>query len=532
MKRILTILAILVLVGIPLLAFSLPALADTEPASMVNDDVIGSEGINANTAHNTFYAAGRHWVMYTWYDDVFCDSSADYGATWNQVQVTDGAQTVFRGFACWYDEPTNIVHWARVEQGNVTTGDIIYHWAATPLADGTLSYIGNETPVEESTDAVVFAVTIACDELSRPYIAWTENEYTDELGNLTGYYWPEVDASTENDGTWNSVEAFEEFDNTTIIDYGHDYDTLFDGNWSCAAVNLVPVGSGNATMQLSWSVADVGNSTAGIDSTVFYSLSGGYPYWGNCSWIVPVDDTYGLTASIAGMIAFSAYDMDEDIHFVYTNDQGHVMYNFKDSTESWDDINGAGNWTLIKDVDDLAFPAIAGYATNGAGEDLIVVVNIPVLGSLWYDINPYGPAPFTGTWTEIWEVPTPSVDFTFLHSLQYKYGAGSPVGFAWEWGDFVWDDDGTSGNLDYWWIDKDGTIVGENPLGYHYVASSTSVLPSSTKSLLEIVSIILFALFVGRVFQSNEEDKGKRIMVAGILLIVWITVIETIINTV
>ena len=102
------------------------------------------------------------------------------------------------------------------------------------------------------------------------------------------------------------------------------------------------------------------------------------------------------------------------------------------------------------------------------------------------------------------------------------------------WGDWTFIPNGppAEGVLSYWWIDKAGLTEGENPLGYYYVASSTSVLPSSTKSLLEIIPAILFALFVGWVFQSNEEDKGKKIMVAGIMLIIWITVLETIINSV
>ena len=462
LKVILAILAILILLLLPM-----AALADTAPESTVSDGLAWGEGINGNFAHNSWYSAGRHWVMYVYGDDVICGSSADYGATWDYIAVTSGAQTIFRGLAVWYDEGTNLVHYARIQQqpGNITDGDIVYHRAGTPNAVGTITWAEAEVATEYgSSDALIGTVAITCDRDGYPYIAWTEDEY--DGGNLTGHYWVEVNDSTENDGTWIDNDAWQEFGGSDMASYGHDYDTLYgDGNWTAIAVNLVPIeGAGSSMMHLSWSIEEMnGTHTAGIDATIYDSLAG----WGNLTWVVPPDIDNGLYPDVRGEIAFSAYNSDTSIHFVYCNWIGAILYQEKLGAESWDEISGIGNWTTIMPTGGYNYPAIAGYAPDGAGESLIVVYHDG--GSLYYDTKPYGPGGFTGTWTEIWGIPGgPDGDFMFLHSLQYRYGAGSPVGFAWDWGTLQWGPDGAmTGEIDYWFIDQDGVSEGENPLGWY-----------------------------------------------------------------
>jgi hypothetical protein len=116
MKQLRLALAVLIALVFLLIPMS-AALADNAPRSTVESGLVWGDGINASFSHSTWYAAGRHWVMYTEEDDVICSSSADYGDTWYSFNVTSGTQTIFRGLSVWYDEPANRVHYARNDLG-------------------------------------------------------------------------------------------------------------------------------------------------------------------------------------------------------------------------------------------------------------------------------------------------------------------------------------------------------------------------------------------------------------------------------
>jgi hypothetical protein len=454
-----------IVAAVMLLLFVSPVvMADTAPETTIDTGLVWGDGINGNFAHSTWYANDRHWVMYV--EDVpdiarniVVSSTDDYGATWDSFTAVSDITTLFRGVAIWYCESTDILHYAYADMGNATDV-VVWYRAATPNSNGTFTYLDEAAmPEGVSIDGALGTITIACDKNDLPFVAWTEDE------GETGYYWAEVDASTTGNGTWTEDDdAWEEFDGFGAAVYGHDYDALYGvGNWTAVAVNLVPIeGAGSSMMHLSWSIEEMnGTHTAGIDATIYDNLAG----WGNLTWVVPPDIDNGLYPDVRGEIAFSAYNSDTSIHFVYCNWIGAILYQEKLGAESWDEINGIGNWTTIMPFGGYNYPAIAGYAPDGAGESLIVVYHDG--GSLYYDTKPYGPGGFTGTWTEIWGIPGgPDGDFMFLHSLQYKYGAGSPVGFAWDWGDIDWDS-GTTGTLQYWFIDQDGVSEGENPLGWY-----------------------------------------------------------------
>ena len=510
LKVILAILAILILLLLPM-----AALADNATESTVADGLAWGEGINGNFAHNSWYSAGRHWVMYVYGDDVICGSSADYGATWDYIAVTSGAQTIFRGLAVWYDEGTNLVHYARIQQqpGNITDGDIVYHRAGTPNAVGTITWAEAEVATEYgSSDALIGTVAITCDRDGYPYIAWTEDEY--DGGNLTGHYWVEVNDSTENDGTWIDNDAWQEFDGTAMSGYGHDYDTLYgDGNWTAIVVSLVPIeGAGSARIHLAWSLLETnGTDTVGIDSTIYDQIAG----WGNCSWVVPPDPTNGLFTDVMGEIAFSFYNLNTTVYCVYGDWIGDLLYNAKSGATDWEDINGIGNWTRILDSPGYNMPAIAGYSDS---DDLIVVYHDR--DSLYYDTKPSGGA-FTGTWTLIWDIDdhtvSPAHDI-FLHNMQYRYGAGSPVGFAWDWGTLEWGNTSQSGTLSYWFIDKDGVAGGENPLGWY----SSGVITSTWLTVLfkTLLSIAIACGIVIGTLKFEMAWQPKLAMIAmGLMLI-------------
>lgn len=519
MHKLIRVLGALLILG--LLLIPTVVLADTAPESNVATGLTWGDGINGNFAHNTWYSADRHWVMWvyqvhegSW--DVMVSSTADYGATWDSFVAVEDVDTLFRGVASWYCEDSNIVHYAYTDMGNATDNAVWYR-AATPNANGTFTYL--DTPAEPegiSIEGALGTITIACDKNNLPFVAWTEDEEDD------GEFCVEVDASLTGNGTWTEdIDAWEEFEGATLPSYGHDYDTLYGaGNWTAVAVNLVPIeGAGSSMMHLSWSMEEMnGTHTAGIDATIYDSIADG---WGNLTWVVPPDETNGPYPDVRGEIAFSAYNYGTSVHFVYCNWIGAILYQEKTGAESWDDINGIGNWTTIMPTGGYNYPAIAGYAANGAGEDLIVVYHDG--GELYYDIDPYGPAGFSGTWTMIWEIPGgPDGEFIFLHSLQYRYGAGSPVGLAWAWGDIDWDS-GSTGYVDYWWIDKDGVAAGEDPLGYYEgVADPDAGARSLAGALIPIAVIAMIVLVVTR-DPPPDAATMLKIVIGGILILMLVS---------
>ena len=518
LKVILAILAILILLLLPM-----AALADNAAESELAFNLEWGEGINANFSHSTWYANDRHWVALVYEGDVWVTSTADYGASWDSSKLVDEGNTTFNGLATWYDEPNDIVHMARVAAGNTAGNvtDVVYHSSYVPAASGLMATVEGEVAVEDGTfvDGDVISVTIACDEQGYPWIAWVEEEFP-FAGNMTGRYWVETSDSDTNDGTWVELNAygFYEFDSSGAAVLGHDYDALYGaGNWTAIAVSLCPVSATGNLMQLAWSIEDKGadaDGDAGIDATIYNESTD----WGNLTWVVPMHDTQGLYPYTIGEIAFSFYDSGSTIYAVYCDWIGHIMYNFKESGDSWNDVSGYGNWTMIAVTSGNIFPAIAGYEVDGPGEDLIVVYHNQ--DSLYYDIRPFGGS-FTGTWTEIWDVSDHTVNPAhgiFLHSLQYKYGAGSPVGFAWDWGTLAWGNSSQTGTLDYWWIDQDGTDGGENPLGWY----SSGVITSTWLTVLfkTLLSIAIACGIVIGTLKFEMAWQPKLVMIAmGLMLI-------------
>ena len=528
MKKLFAILAILVLVGIPLLAFSLPALADTAPDSMVSDGGLWGDGINAGFAHNSFYAEGRHWVIYTYgngtpsYYNILYASTADYGATWQYGVVKTGVMTTFRQLATWYNVTTNEVSYVRAEY-ILPTGFFTAYGMGTPNASGTITWSAESMVDVAGGNIASVAHTVDADGL--PWAAWTE-----DIGS--GNYTPMADRSSVHNGTWVSAVHKENFLTGNLT----------GGNITCYFISLTPI------QDTPYPVVQIGFTAQGLGGVYGTNTAGLLCSWGygnntfigsyntnTVEVVLPIEaGNLADTLDGAGLYkqtAFSFYSTGVVPIVVWADAAGDVNYKWRGG--------GGGNWTSanateLKPNGGLFwFPAVAGYALTPSGEDLIVVVHDT--GAISYRKYNFETVAWDASWTLAYTVPDPMSDVILLHNIQYSYNyPASPVGFPFMWGDWTFIPNGppAEGVLSYWWIDKAGLTEGENPLGYYYVASSTSVLPSSTKSLLEIIPAILFALFVGWVFQSNEEDKGKKIMVAGIMLIIWITVLETIINSV
>lgn len=528
MKKVLSILAVLTIVGI-LLLIPLAALADNAPASEVQDGGVWGDGINAGFAHNSFYAAGRHWVIYpdgngtASYYDIIAASTADYGATWQYETVKLGVMTTFRQLAVWYNVATNEVSYVRAEY-ILPTGFFTTYRQGTPNGNGTITWSAESMVDVAGGNIASVAHTVDADGL--PWAAWTE-----DIG--AGNYTPMVDRSSVHNGTWVSAVHKENFLTGNLT----------GGNITCYFISLTPI------QDDPYPVVQIGFTAQGLGGVYGNNTAGLLAAWGygnntfdgedgsGVEVVVPISDG-GMADTLDGaglykQTAFSFYAPGAIPIAVWTDAAGDVNYKWRGG--------GGGNWTTgnateLKPNGGLFwFPAIAGYALVPGGEDLIVVVHDT--GAIYYRKYNFGTTSWDASWTLAYVVPDIMSDVILLQNIQYSYNyPASPVGFPFMWGDWTFVPNGppAEGILSYWWIDKAGLTEGENPLGYYYVAPvpATSVIPSSTKSLLEIIPTILFALFVGWVFQSNEEDKGKKIMVAGIMLIIWITVLETIINSV
>lgn len=516
MRKLTKIFAVLAIVVMLLLSVAPIALADTAEWSVVDDNLVWGDGINGSFTHNTWYSADRHWIMYYEFDlatpGIKYTSTANYGASWQTHVIADTQDTGYlRGIAIWYHENTELIHYARLDIGNATNHEIRYR-AGTPNADGTITWIAAEAIVEEGigVGGVALALTIACDENGLPYIAWTEDE------DDSGYYWTEVASSNVGNGTWTeSEDTWEEFDSTGSAIYGHDYDVLFSGNWTAIAPNLVPISSEGDLMQLSWSIIDQGNLEAGIDSTIYNESTG----WGNLTWAVPVDATHGLYPSVYACTAFSMYDMGAAVHMVYADVNGDIYYNARSQIQIWEDVNGWGNYTLLSDEIVLfGFPAIAGYDNAEAGEDLIVVYHDYT--DIYYTIKPY-----SGSWTtpvsawNLYDYYSPNGDAIFLHSLQYKYAGGSPVGFAWTAGGIEWEEElEVTGELFYWWVDADGAAEDEEGILGWYDGGGAS--PNTTMSMLiGIIALAILAMVVISVLKSENIGDTLKIVIIGLIAV-------------
>jgi hypothetical protein len=516
LKVILAILATLILLLLPM-----AVLADTAPESVVDAGLVWGEGININATHNTWYSADRHWVSYVYGGNVWVSSTADYGSTWDAAQVSTEGNTTFRGLAIWYDEPSDIVHFARVADGDIAgnVSDVVYHSAYIPLSSGSLMPVQTEVAVEDGTyvDGDVGTITIACDELGYPWIAWTESEYTSQP-TLDDHYWVEISDSDTNDGTWveGDADGWYEFDGSGAAALGHDYDALYgEGNWTAVAVNLCPIDASGDLMQVAWSIDEDLNGTVGIDSAIW---NGTDVSWGNLSWVVPPDGITGLFPTVMGEIEFDFYDIGSAIHVVYADWVGDLNYNVKAQGVDWDDINGAGNWTEILDYSGFPFPSLSGYDAPGIGEDIICIYHD--MDSLYYKTKSYAQA-WDAAWTLIWDVDDHTANPAhgiFMQNTQYKYGTGSPVGFAWNWGTLEWGNGTQTGELDYWWIDQDGVAAGENVLGWY----SSGVIASTWVSVL-LKMLLDISIACGLIIGVFKFDMGWQaklgMIVLGLVLI-------------
>jgi hypothetical protein len=458
LKVVLALLAVLVMVLVPM-----AALAGNAPVSLVSDGGLWGDGINGGFAHNSFYAVGRDWVIYTYgngtpsYYNILYASTADHGATWQYGIVKTGVMTTFRQLATWYNVTTNEVSYVRAEY-ILPTGFFTAYGMGTPNASGTITWSAES--MIDVAGANIASVAHCVDADGLPWAAWTELVGSD--------YVPMADRSSVHNGTWVSAVHKENFLTGNLT----------GGNITCYYISLTPIQDDPyPVVQIGFTAQGntagvYGNNTAGLLAAWGYgnnTFDGAYGT--GVEVVVPIE--IGGMADVldaAGLYkqsAFSFYAPGAIPIAVWADANGDVNYKWRGG--------GGGNWTtyspteLKPNSDSFWFPAVAGYAAVPGGEDLIVVVHDA--GAIYYRKYNFGTTTWDASWTLAY-VAEPESDIILFHNIQYKYnGTASPVGFPFMWGDWTFAPDGTvDGMLSYWWIDKAGTTAGANPLGWYYTA--------------------------------------------------------------
>jgi len=438
-------------------------------------------GLNTQPCNNTFYAQGRHWVFYDDEDSDLVYKTAVSGGIWSEVTLVAGTSLYGFEWSVWYDEPTNTIHYARHEMD--TDPDTVMYRMGTPNASGTVTWAAVEQTVSQvPADLLTWRTTIAVDENGYPWVAWID---TDNVGAVGIVY---VESSSTKAGTWTeNVTA-----NFTI---GDDHHAWF--------ASLTPVGD-NATddiMQIAWSSENQTDNTAGLYAVVYNFDT----EWGSTDNVVAQDSLLYTRPD-----AFSFYDLGKDLHVVYTDNGGDVIYRVKAADETWE-VASAGD--IIKTTVGIDWiPTLSGYGTNGLGEDLLCIVHNE--DAIYYATHTYGDDPDDwNTWTLVWVTPDMGQDIISRHVASYS--TYSPLGFAW-----MYTDDSANPDVDvlnYWWIDNTN-----DGLGYY----ADEVLDWEGWTLVSVLPYV----FVGIMLVMSTALLVSGATIAGLIMLA-ITFIIGIVGT-
>jgi hypothetical protein len=453
-----------------------PIAVDLDPYGPTEASV---EGLNTMPDHNTFYAVGRHWIMWDDNDgNIIFSSSAD-GNAWTGVQAV--ATTGLYGFemAVWYDLASNTIHYARHDMD--TTPDEVKYRMGTPNANGTITWAAAEQTVATTpADLVTWRTTIAVDEEGYPWVAWVDTDGVNSYGIVY------VEASTTKNGTWTqNVTASTTFTNA-------DYFVWF--------VSLTPVDD-DKQISVGWSREDItGGITDGemsLESCMFDDDTG----WDAVDEVVPSGDM-----NAARPDAFSFYDHGSAMWCAYTDVDGDVAIQCRSMIETWIE----GDFAIIKSAAIDYYPTISGYKMHpsGLGENLICIVHSNV--DAYYSIYTFGSdVDDWGAWTHIWTVPDMANDLISRHVASYNNNmtTGTRVGFAWQYHDDTVDTD----TVYYWWIDNTN-----NQLGYY-----PDPAPGNTAGILilsGLSKLVLAGLIIFGILKSKSIVIGGTIVLIGVIL--------------
>ena len=222
----------------------------------------------------TFYANGRFWVFWFNGANMVYATSTD-GSTWTAATIVratvDGAY-----FSVWFDG--TYLHYACVSSST------LYYRRGTPNSDGTITWSAVEQTVP-TTYSDPYDPMVSVDSNGYVWIGYCEL-------TTSGYFYPYVTKSGNNDGTWGTTPAgFPKIFSTT------------SANWR---VSPVPLTAGKM-------VVVVACPSAAVRIT----------RWNGSNWSATVNST----SAIYDGSYYSAVAQGDDVHLVFLKSTGYdIIY--------------------------------------------------------------------------------------------------------------------------------------------------------------------------------------------------------------
>jgi hypothetical protein len=533
------------------------------PATIVSDldsEPDSLEGINFEAVDNTFYAAGRHWIIYVNDDGDIVYESSTYGYTWIGDDIA--TSTIYGvEVACFFDG--TYIHYARYQPANGQPSATKYRMG-TPGSDGTITWAAVEQTVNTTPgELAAMRVAISVDEEGYPWVGWVDTDGTNTFGQMF------VESSSTKDGTWTE-DVTQTFgaggiaaDGTgtmtgspVYLDIGANTPTVtVEGTFT---ITLPIGGTGTATTG-GWTITDspvslvaganVITVEAGGAGTITIDLDLERNIW--FPSLTPVDDDKQIQVAYSeedtsggetdgqmdlqaclydddtgwdaieevvasgGLYetrpdAFDFYDHGSAMWVVYTDDDGYVVAGARSQIESW----AEGHFGFIKEIPGTPYyPTISGYrvTAGGGGEDLICIVNSAV--SMDYAIHiGNGDVDDWSSWQLIWVVPDISNDVISRHVATYKYR--SPLGFAWQYNDFS---EGTD-TIHYWWIESTNDTLG-------WYSSPAADAAEPLNNIIPLIFVI-FCLVLLVILMSRMEMNVQTLIIAAVLIYIMIAFLQ------
>lgn len=341
--KLLRVLLIGVILAVAMMAF-LPQMA---MAQTIVDSSTYAHSLLEGFYQHSFYANGKHWIVYHDGSNIVLRTSSDNGSSWS-------GETIVRAGSLGDNWKVSVKFDGTYAHYVCAAGGILYYRRFTPNADGTVTYSAAEQNTGLSTNSVAYNIGI--DTNGYPYIAYEyESGYPDDII---------VSKSSTNDGTWST--AWSEYMSTTVASGAVDIVQLTSGKMACiwndgygaSPTNIkVKRWTGSAwgsTAIYSTTVSSRGITAIPEDDNVHIAwFTGSNMYYMRWQYST---NTYDSTATLQtggfGTYQVPVMTIDEtgSLHVFWDIDASNtVHYITKPSGGSWSSV-----YTLVTDVDGIS----------------------------------------------------------------------------------------------------------------------------------------------------------------------------------
>lgn len=307
--------------------------------------------------------------------------------------------------------------------------DRVMYRMGTPESNGTITWAAVEQSVAILTNELYITptmVNICCDEDGYPWII-----FIDDNGGDPNKYPVVISSSTKN-GTWTQ-------------DVYKDNFLQWDDDQYASYVSIMPLAASGDIIHAAWSEEDISGGLHDGEVTLEADVYNDGTGWDDNETVVAQGSMHA-----AYQYAFSFYDMGANMWVAYTDDGGDVLVRQRTSAQTW---GTAGAATAIKEEGLFHIPTLSGYQANGAGEDIICIINDTE--GLLYATRDYDTSTWS-SWTVDWSTALGADDIR-RHVASYKYA--SPMDYAWQ----VYIDASGDDELYHDWISPPAAPTGGDP---------------------------------------------------------------------